>query len=112
LGLDFEAMGDFMVLNELGRGGMGIVYRAVHRPTGRVCALKRIISDFVRNEHACRLFEREITVQSEVQHPNLVTLLGQGRAGITPILRRSIWPGGDEPDGRSRSVCVLKRAAR
>jgi hypothetical protein len=95
MGLDFEALGDYTLLNELGRGGMGIVYRAVHRPTRRVCAVKRIISDYVRNERACRLFEREIAIQSEVQSPNLVSLIGQGRAGITPFFASEYMAGGD-----------------
>lgn len=95
LGLDFDRMGEYRILNVLGQGGMGIVYRAVHEPTRRVVALKRILTEFVRSERACKLFEREINVQSKVIHPNLVRFLDIGRAGITPFFATEYLTGGD-----------------
>jgi pSer/pThr/pTyr-binding forkhead associated (FHA) protein len=95
LGLDFDVMGNYLILCELGRGGMGVVYKAVHQPTRRVCALKRVLPEMVREEKACRLFEREMTVQSKVTHPNLVRFLDQGRAGITYFFATEFLAGGD-----------------
>ncbi len=65
----------YTVLDELGRGGMGIVYKAVERATRRVCAIKRIRPDHLSDERIFRLFEREMRVQTEVRHRHLVRLL-------------------------------------
>ena len=94
-GLDSIGGGDYLLLSEIGRGGMGIVYQAVHQTTGRVCAIKMIRPELVRDEHACRLFEREIEVQSKVHHPNLVRVLDQGRNGLIPFFVTEYLAGGD-----------------
>ncbi len=70
-----ESFDGYSVLGEIGRGGMGIVYKAVDLATRRVCAIKRIRPDRLNDERTFRQFEREMQVQSEVHHRNLVRLL-------------------------------------
>ena len=82
--LDVNYIGNFAVLRVLGEGGMGIVYKAVHEPTTRVYAVKKILPDLIMDERTCRLFEREMNVQSKIIHPNLVKLLEIGRCEMTP----------------------------
>jgi len=77
--LERARVGPYTLLGELGRGGMGIVYKAVHEETRRVCAVKRIMPGVAADERSFRMFEREIAVQARVLHPNLVRFLGQGR---------------------------------
>jgi len=78
-----ETFEGYAVLGVLGRGGMGIVYRAVDLATRRVCAIKRIRPDHLSDERSFRLFEREMGVQSQVRHRHLVRMLdhscGPGR---------------------------------
>jgi eukaryotic-like serine/threonine-protein kinase len=78
-GGDRTRIGPYTLLGELGRGGMGVVYKGVHDDIRRVVAIKRILPGVAADERTFRLFEREIAVQSQVAHPNLVRLLGQGR---------------------------------
>ncbi len=70
-----ESFDGYSVLGEIGRGGMGIVYKAIDQATRRVCAIKRIRPDRLNDERTFRLFEREMRVQSKVRHRNLVRLL-------------------------------------
>ena len=69
---------------ELGRGGMGTVYRARDRETGELVAVKvlrrRLVRDLIR-------FNREVGVLSGLEHPNIVRYLGHGElANGKPVL--------------------------
>jgi eukaryotic-like serine/threonine-protein kinase len=74
---------------------MGIVYKVVHPPTGRICALKTILPELVRNDYAAKVFEREISVQSQFLHPNLVRVLDHGLQGRVPFFVTEFLSGGD-----------------
>ena len=93
--IDPSELGEFTLIDELGRGGMGIVYKAVHRPTRRVCAVKQILPTAARDERARRTFEREIAVQSAVHHPNLVRVLASGQHGASCFFAVEFMAGGD-----------------
>lgn len=72
--------GQYAVFDRLGRGGMGAVYRAVHRRLGRHVALKTILPDRV-DEDAAELharFELEARLLSELRHPGIVTVYDFG----------------------------------
>lgn len=92
--VEFDEIGGYAILSVLGRGAMGIVYKAVHPVTRRVYAIKRILSEIAWDEQICRLFEREIEVQSRVAHPNLVRLVAQGRFGGFPFFVCEYLKGG------------------
>lgn len=82
-------VGSYRILRELGRGGMGIVFKAVHETTRRICAVKKILPDAARDEKARRMFDREVGVQSMVVHPNLARILERGRHGDSCFSSRS-----------------------
>jgi serine/threonine protein kinase len=66
----------FDLVTEAGSGGMGTVYKARERGTGRVVALKILAKD------ACPVrFAREIDVLSRIEHPNIVGYVGHGTTG-------------------------------
>ena len=93
--LERPEVGDYILLGELGRGGMGVVYKAVHRDTRRLVAVKRILPGVASEERSYRLFEREIAVQGRVVHPNLVRLLDTGREPGWFHFVVEYLPGGD-----------------
>jgi serine/threonine protein kinase len=88
-------MGDYSILNVLGQGTMGIVYRAVHLSTRRICAIKKILTDARPGQYSRKLFEREIDVQSKVIHPNLVRFLDMGQSDGMPFFVTEFMAGGD-----------------
>ena len=67
-----ERLGDYRLVEPLGRGGMGVVYRAWHTRLGQVRALKVLRPDRAGDRRAIERFQREITTLGGLEHPNLV----------------------------------------
>lgn len=82
----------YEVLEELGRGGMGVVLRARDRELGREVALKLIHPGVLAGEHEAR-FRREARALIEVRHPRVVRLLDADLAGETPYLAMELLEG-------------------
>ena len=66
-------LGSYMILGQIGRGGMGQVYKAIHSRMGRVVALKVLAPALTQKGSAVQRFEREVQAVSRVSHPNIVT---------------------------------------
>ncbi|MBI3270097.1 MAG: serine/threonine protein kinase [Planctomycetes bacterium] len=62
------------VVEEVGSGGMGVVYRAIQQPLNRVVAVKVLHSDLRNDPVIVRRFFREARETARLQHPNLVAL--------------------------------------
>lgn len=65
-------LGDYVVLREIGEGGMGHVYLARHRRLKREVALKVLSANFTQNEAAIKRFQREMEAAARLSHPNIV----------------------------------------
>jgi serine/threonine protein kinase len=68
----------YELLEEIGRGGMGVVYKARDKRLGRVVALKRLPENLRDHPTAVELFEREARAAAALNHPNIVTLFDAG----------------------------------
>lgn len=77
---------DFDILEEIGRGGMGIVYRAKQKSDGQIVAVKVIRKDRLQHEEAVRRFRREAQAAARLDHPNIVTVFDFDHAGDTHYL--------------------------
>jgi serine/threonine-protein kinase len=65
-------LGQYRILDELGRGGFGQVYKARHTVMDRVVAIKVIAPEFVADERARTWFKREVLAVTQLCHPNIV----------------------------------------
>src|SRR5215211_5249146 len=73
-------VGEYRLEAVAGRGGMGVVYRAVQEPLGRRVALKVIAPAFASHDAFRERFVRESALASAIDHPNIVPVYGAGEA--------------------------------
>ncbi len=69
-----SSFADHDLLEELGRGGMGVVYRARHREHGRIVALKRILRGELATPRDVARFHAETEAATRLSHPHIVPL--------------------------------------
>src|SRR5262245_19434363 len=93
------------LLAELGRGGMGVVFKARQVSVGRIVALKMIISGELAGSRERERFRAEAEAVGRLQHPNIVQLYEYGEVGGRPYFSLEYVGGGslaDQLDGRPR----------
>jgi serine/threonine-protein kinase len=85
----------YRIVDRLGEGGMGVVYRAVHATLDREVALKVMRPELAQNERFVARFLREARTAARIDHPNVVTVYDAGvDAGYLFIAMRHV-AGGD-----------------
>ena len=65
-------IGNYIILDKIGQGGMGMVFKCRHRRLGRVGALKILPPSFARDHQAVMRFRREVEAAGRLKHPNVV----------------------------------------
>jgi serine/threonine protein kinase len=73
-----EQLGDFVILRELGRGGMGIVYEAEQRSLARRVAVKILPKHVLLLDKHLKRFQREAQTAARLRHTNIVPVFGAG----------------------------------
>jgi len=86
-----HVIGNYRVVSELGRGGMGLVYLAEHVQLGRQAALKMLLPQFSSDEHIVQRFFNEARAASAIDHPGIV----------------EVYDFGTHTDGRAYIVMAL-----
>ena len=73
-----DRLGDFELVRQIGRGGMGVVFEAVQTSLGRKVALKILPSNLLTDTQQLRRFEREARTAAALHHTNIVPVFGVG----------------------------------
>lgn len=73
-----KRLGDFKIIREIGRGGMGIVYEAIQESLGRHVAVKVLPHSTVLTPDQVKRFQREARSAASLQHKNIVPVFGVG----------------------------------
>jgi eukaryotic-like serine/threonine-protein kinase len=104
-------VGDYLILREVGRGGMGVVYHAQHRGLRRMVALKMILAGGFASEAQRERFRREAELAARVQHPNIVQVYDVGLHDGRPFLAMEWVAGGTLADRRGGEPWPAREAA-
>jgi serine/threonine-protein kinase len=92
---DELVIGPFVVLDRLGEGGMGKVYKAVQLSLNRVVALKVVRAALLKSEIALKRFEREVKAAADLNHPNIVRVFDAGQIADKHFLAMEYIAGSD-----------------
>jgi serine/threonine protein kinase/formylglycine-generating enzyme required for sulfatase activity len=86
-------LGEFRLLREVGRGGMGVVYEAEQVSLGRRVAIKLLPASLFRDPDRRARFEREAKAAARLHHTNIVPVFGIGEHDGTPYYVMQFIPG-------------------
>jgi serine/threonine protein kinase len=111
-------IGGYRLTRRIGEGGMGAVFLAEERDTGRQVALKVLLSELARNEDFRRRFERESRYASSLDHPHIVRVHEFGEADGVTYMVMDYVPGRDltaeiaeGPLSPERTIRILDQVA-
>jgi len=113
-------LGNYQILDEIGRGGMGVIYRARQRHSRRIVALKRILAYHSDSRETLVRFRREAEAAASLDHPNILPIyeVGESEDGL-PFFSMKFAGGGSLLESQTalhrdprRSVALMAKVAR
>ena len=103
-----ETVTHYRILDKIGEGGMGVVYRAEDTRLGRRVAVKFLSARLSQDPAALDRFQREARAASALNHPHICALYDVGRHGDQPFLVMELLGG----DDAAAAHCPAALAAR
>lgn len=112
--------GDYIVLDKIGSGGIGQVFKAENRRTGELVALKLLRATFTKSERAVARFYREADTAARLKHRNLISVVDAGEKSGLHFLVMELVEGNDVrsivksngPLAVAKAIDVIMQAAQ
>lgn len=117
-GREFGKIGNYVILEQIARGGMGVVYKARQNPLGREVALKMMVGGRFHSEESLGRFRREAKAAASLSHPNIVAVHEVGSYERVPYFSMDYIQGGslarllrDGPLGARDAALIIAEVA-
>ena len=107
-----ESLAHYKILERIGAGGMGEVYRARDHRLGRDVAIKVLPASLSRDAERMRRFEQEARAAAALNHPNICTIYEVAQAGGFAFIAMEYVEGRSLGDRLAAEVCVLTERHR
>src|SRR5512139_4115122 len=88
-----KTLGHYQITDQLGKGGMGEVFRAKDQKLGRDVAIKVLPDEFAKDSDRVARFQREAKLLASLNHPNIAAIYGLEESGGTNFLVRELVEG-------------------
>jgi eukaryotic-like serine/threonine-protein kinase len=105
-------LGDYELLEELGHGGMGVIFKARQRSLDRIVALKVIRAGSLARPDDIARFRTEAAAAARLQHPNIVAIYEVGEHAGQPFYSMEFVPGRSLAQELLQGPCTPREAAR
>src|SRR5262245_20505922 len=105
-----QHIGTYKILSLLGRGGMGVVYRARDERLRRDVAIKVLPASFAQDADRLRRFEQEAHATSALNHPNILTIYDTGTQDGAPFIVAELLEGGELRDQLKEGPLSVRKA--
>lgn len=102
-------IGPYVIEAEIGRGGMGVVYRASDTVLNRTVAIKMLASDLAKRPELNQRFQRESLAIAAINHPNIITLFDVGSHSSVPYVVMEYLDGETLHARRSRQPIAIEQ---
>lgn len=116
---DQKAFGEYELIEEIARGGMGIVYKAKHQKLNRITALKMILNGRFSSQEELQRFYIEAEAAARLDHPSIVPVYEIGECDGRAFFAMKFIDGGSLAENMSRvrqdpraAVSLLAKVAR
>lgn len=109
-------LGNYEILEEIGRGGMGVIYRARQRHSRRIVAVKRLLSYQADSRETLTRFRREAEAAASLDHPNILPIYDVSESEGVPFFSMKFAAGGSlqqvGPNLRDNSREIIRLMAK
>jgi hypothetical protein len=106
-----RTFGPYELIEEIGRGGMGVVYAARQPALGRTVAVKLLLAGAFASEAALRRFQLEAAAAAKLQHPNIVAIHDYGEVDGQPYYAMDLVTGRNLAELCAGRPLPVRRAA-
>ena len=113
-------LGNYVLMEKIGAGGMGQVFKALHRRMDRMVAVKLLPNAMSKDKDAIARFEREVKAAAKLSHPNIVAAFDADQANGAHFLVMELVEGSDlsalvkknGPFSQDKAVNYILQAAK